>query len=91
LPQPGVLICIKATLTGDQFFDTSQFESYRERGRHIRLKVFAPLGSPLTPNAARTMRSEEIRDALALRLPDHPVLQANKAWVQASIPSWSQA
>ena len=100
-PEPGVLIYIKASLTGDessdvkqyadghpdfphqstgdQFFDENQFESYRELGRHIGLKVFAPLFSPLTPNAAAAMTPEQIREALALRLPDHPMLQPNKA------------
>jgi hypothetical protein len=100
-PQPGVLIYIKASLTGDessdvkqyadrhasfphestsdQFFDENQFESYRELGRHIGLKVFAPLFSPLTSNAAAAMTPEQIREALALRLPNHPMLQAKTA------------
>ena len=65
--------------TGDQFFNENQFESYRELGRHIGLKVFAPLFSPKTPNAAETMTPEEIRDALALRLPEHPALQTKTA------------
>ncbi|HWR77295.1 MAG TPA: patatin-like phospholipase family protein [Thiobacillus sp.] len=99
-PQPGVLIYIKATLTGnessdvkeyadrhskfpnestgDQFFDENQFESYRELGRHIGLKVFAPLFSPLINTSALRMTPEQIRDALPDRLPDHPALQARQ-------------
>ena len=99
-PQPGVLIYIKASLsgnessdvkeyadrhakfpnesTGDQFFDENQFESYRELGRHIGLKVFAPLFSPLINTSALKMTPEEIRDALPARLPDHPALQARR-------------
>jgi hypothetical protein len=100
-PQPGVLIYIKATLTGDessdvkeyaaahsrfpnestgdQFFDENQFESYRELGRHIGLRVFAPLFSPLINTSALNMTPEEIRDALPERLPDHPALQTQQS------------
>ncbi|MFP5403249.1 MAG: patatin-like phospholipase family protein [Gammaproteobacteria bacterium] len=96
-PEPGVLVYIKASLTGDetsdvkqyadrhpsfphqstadQFFDENQFESYRELGRHVGLKVFAPLFSPLTSNAAESLTPAEIRAALLARLPDHPLLQ----------------
>ena len=95
---PGILIYIKASLTGDessdvkeyaaqhstfphqstgdQFFDEDQFESYRELGRHVGLKVFAPLFSPLINTSALNMTPQEIRDALPDRLPDHPCLQA---------------
>lgn len=62
--------------TGDQFFDENQFESYRELGRHIGLKVFAPLFSPLLNTSAHQMTPEQIRAALSDRLPDHPALQA---------------
>ncbi|MEW5967757.1 MAG: hypothetical protein AB1720_12315 [Pseudomonadota bacterium] len=100
-PEPGILIYIKASLTGDetsdvkqyadghpsfphqstsdQFFDENQFESYRELGRHIGLKVFAPLFSPQTSNAAEPLTPAEIRAALQSRLPNHPLLQANRA------------
>lgn len=106
---PGVLIYIKATLTGDessdvkeyaaahsrfpnestgdQFFDENQFESYRELGRHIGLRVFAPLFSPLVNTSALNMTPEEIRDALPERLPDHPALQAQQSCgVQSPVP-----
>lgn len=107
-PQPGVLIYIKATLTGDessdikeyaaahsrfpnestgdQFFDENQFESYRELGRHIGLRVFAPLFSPLINTSALNMTPEEIRDALPERLPDHPALQACEISAKAPLP-----
>jgi hypothetical protein len=102
-PEPGVLIYIKASLsgdeasdvkeyagrhphfphesTGDQFFNENQFESYRELGRHIGLKVFAPLfppayGGTAKQKAAADMTPEEIRDALPGRLVEHPALQA---------------
>jgi len=105
-PQPGILIYIKATLsgdessdvkeyadlqskfphesTGDQFFNENQFESYRELGRHIGLKVFAPLFSPKldTPKkklSAEAMTPQQIRDALPERLRDHPELQARQS------------
>ncbi|MFN3544760.1 MAG: patatin-like phospholipase family protein [Thiobacillus sp.] len=97
--EPGVLIYIKASLTGDawsdvkqyadrhpsfphqstadQFFDENQFESYRELGRHIGLKVFAPLFTPQTPKAAEEMTPEQIRAALPLRLCEHPILKSD--------------
>jgi len=108
-PAPGVLIYIKASLsgdessdvkeyaaahagfphqsTGDQFFDENQFESYRELGRHVGLKVFAPLFPPKEyptqdePEkeiklTAKEMTPQQLRDALPDRLPDHPALQA---------------
>ena len=100
-PEPGILLYIKASLTGDetsdvkqyadghpsfphqstgdQFFDEHQFESYRELGRHLGLKVFAPLFSPFTPNAAEPLTPAEIREALQTRLPDHPLLQAKRS------------
>ncbi|MDP1644954.1 MAG: patatin-like phospholipase family protein [Thiobacillus sp.] len=98
---PGVLIYIKATLsgdetsdvkeyadrhskfpnesTGDQFFDENQFESYRELGRHIGLKVFAPLFPPeydCTEKriSAADMTPQQIRDALPGQLLCHPAL-----------------
>jgi hypothetical protein len=99
-PAPGILIYIKASLTGDessdvkeyaaahpgfphqstgdQFFDENQFESYRELGRHVGLKVFAPLFSPLINTSALNMTPEAIRAALPDRLPDHPALQARR-------------
>jgi hypothetical protein len=104
-PQPGVLIYIKASLsgnessevreyadchstfphesTGDQFFDENQFESYRELGRHIGLKVFAPLFPPKCKvtrgkMAAEDMTPQQIRDALPDNLADHPALQARQ-------------
>lgn len=64
--------------TNDQFFDENQFESYRKLGRHIGLKVFAPLFSPLTSTSATGMTPEQIRDALSGRLPDHPALQPHQ-------------
>jgi hypothetical protein len=108
-PQPGVLIYIKASLsgdessdvkeyaarhstfphesTGDQFFDENQFESYRELGRHVGLRVFAPLFSPLGNTSALNMTPEQIRDALPGRLPDHPALQAQQSCgVQNPVP-----
>ena len=106
--QPGVLIYIKASQsgdessdvreyadchrdfphqsTGDQFFDENQFESYRELGRHIGLKVFAPLFSPLINTSALRMTPEEIRTALPDRLPDHPALQARRSGGQRPLP-----
>lgn len=100
-PEPGILIYIKASLTGDettdvkqyadghpsfphqstgdQFFDENQFESYRELGRHIGLKVFAPLFGPQTPNAAESLTPAQIRAALQARLPSHPLLQASRS------------
>ncbi|MHB1144689.1 MAG: patatin-like phospholipase family protein [Thiobacillus sp.] len=85
---PGVLIYIKASLTGDessdvkeyaarhdkfpnestgdQFFDENQFESYRELGRHIGLKVFKPLTGSLP--GAGNMPPEQIRDMLLEQL-----------------------
>jgi hypothetical protein len=110
-PEPGVLIYIKASLTGDessdvkeyaaahssfphqstsdQFFDENQFESYRELGRHVGLKVFAPLFPPNECAAknepdkerkltAKEMTPQQLRDALTERLPDHPALQARR-------------
>jgi len=70
--------------TGDQFFNENQFESYRELGRHIGLKVFAPLFSPKldTPKkklSAEAMTPQQIRDALPERLRDHPELQARQS------------
>ncbi|MHB1075879.1 hypothetical protein [Thiobacillus sp.] len=98
--QPGILIYIKASQSGDessdvreyadchrsfphestsdQFFDENQFESYRKLGRHVGLKVFAPLFSPLVNTSAHDMTPEQIRDALPERLPDHPDLQARQ-------------
>jgi len=98
--QPGILIYIKASQSGDessdvreyadchrsfphestsdQFFDENQFESYRKLGRHVGLKVFAPLFSPLINTSAHDMTPEQIRDALPERLPDHPDLQARQ-------------
>ncbi len=95
--QPGVLVYIKASQSGDessdvreyadahrsfphestsdQFFDENQFESYRELGRHIGLKVFAPLFPAQTDNSVPEMTPEQIRDALPVRLRDHPDLQ----------------
>jgi len=103
-PEPGVLIYIKASLTGDessdvkqyadghpsfphqstgdQFFDENQFESYRELGRHIGLKVFAPLFPPsadaVGKKAATEMTPKQIRDALPEMLRTHPALQAGQ-------------
>ena len=70
--------------TGDQFFDENQFESYRELGRHIGLKVFAPLFPPeydCTEKkiSAANMTPQQIRDALPGRLPGHPSLQARRS------------
>ena len=108
-PEAGILIYIKASLTGDessdvkeyaaahpgfphqstgdQFFDENQFESYRELGRHVGLKVFAPLFPPKEyptkdePEkeiklTAKEMTPQQLRDTLPDRLPDHPALQA---------------
>jgi hypothetical protein len=97
-PQPGVLIYIKASLSGDessdvleyadrhpsfphestadQFFNENQFESYRELGRHIGLKVFAPL---FPPGDAEAMAPGKIRDELLLRLPEHPEIKKKEA------------
>jgi len=73
--------------TGDQFFDENQFESYRELGRHIGLRVFAPLFSPLINTSALNMTPEQIRNALPDRLPDHPALQARRnCAVQSPLP-----
>ena len=125
-PEPGILIYIKASLsgdessdvkeyaacnasfphqsTGDQFFDENQFESYRELGRHIGLKVFAPMFPPKeypTKNepgkkrklTAKEMTPQQLRDALPDCLPDHPALQAT--WQgkrgQRSAPSHEDA
>ena len=103
--EPGILIYIKALLsgdessevqeyadrhstfphesTGDQFFDENQFESYRELGRHIGLKVFAPLFPPKCKvthgkMAAEDMTPQQIRDALPDNLAEHPALQARQ-------------
>jgi hypothetical protein len=106
-PAPGILIYIKASLTGDetsdvkeyaalntsfphqstgdQFFDENQFESYRELGRHVGLKVFAPMFPPKEYPAkkerklsAAEMTPQQLRDALPDCLPDHPDLQARR-------------
>lgn len=108
--EPGILIYIKASLsgdepsdvkeyadrhssfphesTGDQFFDENQFESYRELGRHIGLKVFAPMFPPkeyINENEpegerelpAKEMTPQQLRDALLGSLLRHPALQPN--------------
>ena len=102
---PGVLIYIKASLsgdessdvkeyadrhskfpnesTGDQFFDENQFESYRELGRHIGLKVFAPLFPPEYDctekrKSAADMTPQQLRDELPGNLLGHPALQAKQ-------------
>lgn len=107
--EPGILIYIKASLsgdeptdvkeyadrnpsfpnqsTGDQFFDENQFESYRELGRHIGLKVFAPMFPPKEyknenepeeerVRPAKEMTPQELRDALPFMLFKHPALYA---------------
>ena len=46
--------------TADQFFDESQFESYRRLGEHIARKLFAPITSPAEtlPHAFETLQTQ---------------------------------
>jgi hypothetical protein len=119
-PAPGILIYIKASLTGDessdvkeyaaghpgfphqstgdQFFDENQFESYRELGRHVGLKVFAPLFPPKESPAkkdrklsAAEMTPQQLRDALPDTLPDHPDLQARRQGGRSQKPDHADA
>ena len=52
--------------TVDQFFDENQFESYRELGRYIGLKVFQPLVGSIPGVGGGT--PAQIRDTLVERL-----------------------
>jgi hypothetical protein len=109
--EPGILIYIKASLSGDepsdvkeyadrhpsfphestsdQFFDENQFESYRQLGRHVGLKVFAPVFPPKEYTSktepaeeeelsAAEMTPQQLRDALPGNLLKHPAVKAQR-------------